>query len=153
MSGAPSQSFMPVITSSGTLEEAFPDVDPNFEPLGHSVLLQLRIAKETVGSKIKSQDGTEKQLVLPEEVRATIQANTQVARVVSHGPLAFCNRNTGVQWPEGAWVKPGDFVRVPRHGGDRWEMRYGGGVVMFVLLRDLDLSGRIPRPLDVIAYV
>lgn len=153
MSGAPSQSFAPVVMSSGTLDEAFPDVDPNFEPLGSLVLLQLRIAKETVGSKIKASDGTEKQLVLPEEVRATIQANTQVARVVSCGPLAFCNRNTGQPWPEGAWVAKGDFVRVPRYIGDRWEIQYGGGVVMFVLLKDLELSGRIPRPLDVIAYV
>ncbi len=144
---------MPVVTSSGTLEEAFPDVDPNFLPLGHMVLLQLRIAKETVGNKIKDPHGNEKQLVLPEEVRATIQANTQVARVISHGPLAFCNRNTGQPWPEGAWVKPGDYVRVPRHGGDRWEIKHDGGVVMFVLLRDLDLSGRVPRPMDVIAYV
>ena len=47
--GAPSQSFMPVVTSSGTLEEAFPDVDPNFEPFGVLVLLQVRVAKRKVG--------------------------------------------------------------------------------------------------------
>lgn len=144
MRAAPSTSFMPAIATSGTLGEVFPDVDPNFEPLGTLVLLQVAIAKE----KMKDSE-----LVLPEEVRATIQANMQVAKVISHGALAFHNRNTGALWPEGAWVKPGDFVRIPRYGGDRWEVKYKDGVVMFVLLKDLELPGRIPRPLDVVAYV
>jgi hypothetical protein len=142
--GAVSSSFMPVSVSSGTLEEAFPDVDPNFEPFGSLVLLQIQIAKGTVG---------EANFVLPDEVRATIQANTQVAKVLSHGPLAFCNRTTGQPWPEGAWAHPGEYVRVPKHGPDRWEIKHGDGVVVFITMRDLDLPGRIPRPLDVIAYV
>ncbi len=145
MSGAPSQSFMPVVSSSGTLEEAFPDVDPNYEPLGHLVLLQVQVAKKTVGKDI--------QFHLPDEVRAIIQANTQVAKVLSWGPLAFCNRNTGQPWPEGAWVAKGDYIRIPKHGGDRWEIPYQGGVVPFVVLRDLDLGGKVPRPLEVIAFV
>jgi hypothetical protein len=144
---------MPVVTTSGTLEEAFPDIDPNHIPMGSDVLLQVLIAKSTVGSKIKSEDGSEKQLVLPEEVRAIIQANVQVAKIIAVGPLAFHNRNTGQPWPEGAWANVGDYVKIPRYGGDRWEVKYGGGVVMFVQFRDLDLKGRIPRPLDVIAYV
>jgi co-chaperonin GroES (HSP10) len=153
MSGAPSTSFMPVITSSGTLEEAFPDVDPNHEPFGSDVLLQIRVAKETTGNKIKRDDGTEVELVLPEEVRITIQANTQVAKIVAVGPLAFKNRNTGQQWPEGAWAGVGDFVKIPKYGGERWEVKHGDGVVMFVQFRDLDLKGRVPRPLDLVAYI
>jgi hypothetical protein len=136
---------MPVVTASGTLSEAFPDVDPNYEPFGSLVLLQVRVAKRKV-----SQDS---QIELPEEVRATIQANTQVAKVISYGPLAYRNRTTGELWPEGAWAKAGEFIRVPLYGGDRWEVKHGDGVVMFRVLRDLDLGGRIPRPLDVIAYV
>lgn len=145
MSGAPSQSFMPVMASSGTLDEAFPDVDPNYEPLGSLVLLQVQVAKRFVGKEVK--------LELPEEVRAIIQANTQVAKVVSWGPLAFCNRNTGQRWPEGAWVAKGDYIRIPKHGGDRWEIPYQGGVVPFVVFRDLELGGKVPRPLEVIAFV
>lgn len=148
-----SQSFMPVITSSGTLEEAFPDCDPNYEPLGSMVLVQVRAAKRTTGKKIATDDGRSIELELPNEVRATIQANTQVAKVLSHGSLAFCNRNTGQTWPEGAWVKPGEFIRIPRYGGDRWEVPHGDGVIMFVALRDLDIVGRVPRPLDATAYV
>jgi hypothetical protein len=143
--GAPSQSFMPVVTSSGTLEEAFPDVDPNFEPFGSLVLLQVRVAKRTISKDSK--------IELPDEVRATIQANTQVAKVIAHGPLAFCNRNTGEKWPEGAWARPGEYIRIPKYAGDRWEVKHEDGVVTFVLLRDLELSGRVPRPLDVVAYV
>lgn len=144
MSG-PSQSFMPVITASGSLEEAFPDCDPNFEPYGSLVLLQVRVAKRKV-----SKDSA---IELPDEVRATIQANTQVAKVIAHGPLAYKNRSTGVDWPEGAWARPGEFVRIPRYTGDRWEVKHEDGVVTFVLLKDLELSGRVPRPLDVVAYV
>lgn len=142
--GAPSQSFMPVVKDSGTLEQAFPDVDPNYEPLGSLVLMQIRVAKTTYG---------ESKLELPEEVRATIQANTQVAKVLACGPLAFHNRNTGQLWPEGAWVQPGQFVRVGKYGGDRWEVKHGDGVVMFLVLKDLELGGRVPRPLDAVAYV
>lgn len=143
--GAPSQSFMPTITASGTLEEAFPDVDPNYEPFGSLVLLQVRVAKSRVNN--------DSMIELPDEVRSTIQANTQVAKVISHGPLAYRNRTTGELWPEGAWAKPGEYVRVPLFGGDKWEVKHGDGVVLFRVLRDLDLGGKIPRPLDVIAYV
>lgn len=136
---------MPVVTASGSLSESFPDVDPNFEPFGSLVLLQVRVAKRRVGK--------DSALELPDEVVATIQANTQVAKVLSYGSLAFCNRNTGEKWPEGSWVKVGEYVRIPKYAGDRWEVKHGDGVVTFVTLRDLELSGRIPRPLDVVAYV
>lgn len=143
--GAPSLSFMPVITASGTLLEGFPDVDPNFEPFGAIILLQQRVAK--------SDTGGDTPLALPEEVRATIQANTQVAKVIAMGPLAFKDRRTGEPWPEGAWVKPGDYVRTPKFIQEKWEVRHGEGVVVFMTLKDLELSGRVPRPLDMIAYV
>lgn len=145
MSAAISQSFSPTVSTSGRLDESFPDVDPNFEPFGHLVLLQVRVAKERVSEDSK--------ILLPDEVRHTIQANTQVAKLIVHGPLAFHNRTTGVIWPEGAWARPGDFVRIPKYSGDRWEVKYGDGVVMFVLLKDLELAGRVPRPLEVVAYV
>lgn len=143
--GAPSQSFMPAVTMSGTLEEAFPDVDPNYLPFGSLVLLQVRVAKRKVGK--------DSLIELPDDVRSTIQANTQVAKVISHGPLAFKNRNTGEPWPEGAWAHPGEYVRVPLYGGDRWEVPHEDGVVVFRVLKDLELGGKVPRPLDMIAYV
>lgn len=136
---------MPVVTASGTMEESFPDVDPNHVPLGQNVLIQIRVARRKAS---KDSD-----IELPDEVRATIQANTTVGKVIAVGPLAFKNRNSGQPWPEGAWVEVGEFVRVPRHGGERWEVPHGDGVVTFLQLADLQLGGKIPRPLDVIAYV
>lgn len=145
MTAALSQSFMPVVSCSDSLEEAFPDVDPNYVPFGNSVLLQVRIAR--------SKASKESSIVLPDEVRATIQANTQVAKVISHGPLAFKNRTTGQDWPEGAWAKPGDFVRIPKYCKETWEVKHEDGVVMFVVLKDLELSGMVPRPLEMAAYI
>lgn len=96
-----------------SIEHAFPTVDPGFEPFGNLVLLQVRAALGRAGS-----------IILTTEDRRTEQDNTQVARVYACGPLAFCNRNTGEQWPEGAWAKVGDYVRIPRHSGDRWPVQY-----------------------------
>lgn len=142
--GAPSNSFgLQSSLAPQTLEEAFPDVDANYVPLGSLVLLQVMVAKAKTAGGIE----------LDESTRSTIQQNTQVAKVISYGPLAFKNRNTGQDWPEGAWAKAGDFIRVPRLGGDRFEVKYGTGVVQFLVLKDLELSGRVPRPLEAIAYV
>lgn len=152
MSGV-SQSFAPVVAASGTLEEAFPDVDPNHEPFGSLVLLQVRVAKSSTGNKFRDVHGQEKEILLSEETRANIQANTQVAKVISHGPLAYCNRNTGQPWPEKAWAHPGEYVRIPKFGGERWEVKHRDGAVLFVLLKDLELLGKIPRPLEAVAYV
>lgn len=145
MTAALSQSFMPVVSCSDSLDEAFPDVDPNYIPFGSNVCLQVRIARSKVSKDSK--------IELPDEVRATIQANTQVAKVISHGPLAFRNRTTGEFWPEGAWAKPGDFVRIPKYCKETWEVKYEDGVVMFVVLKDLELGGMIPRPLEMVAYI
>lgn len=143
--GSPSASFAPISSINQTLEEAFPEVNPNYLPLGSLVLMQIRIAKRTIG---------ESKLVMPDEVIATIQANTQVAKIISYGPLAFKNRSTGQPWPEGAWVKLGDYVRVPKFGGaERFEVRYGDGVVQFIVQKDLELGGIVPDPLAAIAFV
>jgi co-chaperonin GroES (HSP10) len=145
LKGSPSASFAPIAAINQTLEEAFPKVDPNYLPLGSLVLMQIRVAKRTVGKS---------NFVLPDEVIATIQANTQVAKVLSYGPLAFKNRNTGQEWPEGAWVKRGDYVRVPKFGGaERFEVPYGDGVVQFIVQKDLELGGIVPDPLAAIAFV
>lgn len=144
--GAPSTSFMPVITmSSDDIDDCFPDVDPNYEPCGSEVCVQIRVAKRRVSRDSK--------IELADETREIIQANQQVARVVSVGPLAFHNRNTMVPWPEGAWVQPGDFIRIGLYSGDKWEIPHGDGVVMFRSIKDLEIKGKIPRPLEVIAYI
>lgn len=129
------------------LEEAFPDVDPGVEPFGSRVLVQLKRSKSV----------TKGGIILTTDVKHTEQWNTQVAKVIKVGDLAFKNRNTMEFWPEGSWVKPGDYVRVPKYGGDRWTVSIGDGddnEIHFLVFNDLDLIGQVTgNPLSMKAYV
>jgi co-chaperonin GroES (HSP10) len=88
-----------------TLESAFPPVYAGVRPLGTRVLVQLKnSARKTTGGLIIGTDATQ-----------TEDDNTQVAKVIALGPVAYRNRETLELWPEGEWVKPGDFVRIPLH--------------------------------------
>jgi hypothetical protein len=90
-----------------------------------------------------------------EETRDTEKWNTQVAKVISMGPGAFKNRTTLANWPEGDWCSPGQFVRVPKYGGDRWEVAINSDdSAMFVIFNDLDLLGDvIGDPIAVKAFI
>jgi co-chaperonin GroES (HSP10) len=130
-----------------SLEAAFPLADPALVPFGSDVIVQIRTPKlQTAGG-----------VLLAEETRETDQWNTQVAKVIALGPVAFCDRETLKPWPEGAWAKPGDYVRVPKYGGDKWWRESGGpdGKSLFALFNDLDLKGRVPEDLvlSIIAYI
>lgn len=128
------------------IEEAFPKADPGLKPLGHRILVQIR------SPKLKSAGG----IVLGNDTRETEKWNTQVAKVIDLGPVAFCNRDTLKPWPEGQWCKVGDFVRVPKYGGDRWEVPVEGREepALFVLFKDLDIIGQITGdPLAVVAFI
>jgi co-chaperonin GroES (HSP10) len=141
-----SSSFAPLVVFDQTLAEAFPKVDPGRVPLGSRVLVQIRSPKTTTKSGI----------VLPDEVRDTITWNTTVAKVRAVGPVAFRNRTTLEPWPEGAWIKEGDFVTVPKYGGDRFEVKLekSGEVALFAVFNDLDMVAKVTcDPRDVIAFV
>jgi len=130
-----------------SVDQAFPEVDPGLTPFGSKILVQIRTPMR------KSRGG----IVLAEESRETEQWNTQAAKVIALGPVAFCNRETLEEWPEGKWVQPGAFVRCPKYGGDRWEVPVPNSneSVLFVLFDDLHLSGEIPEDmiLEIVAYV
>lgn len=118
-----------------SLDEAFPPVDPQFVPTGNRVLLQLRTAKRVTKGKVW----------IPDEVRDTEAANTQVARVIAVGTLAFRNRDTMEPWPEGAWFEVGDYVRCPKYGGDRWSVKTGGPdneEAVLCLFKETDIGGK-----------
>lgn len=135
------------LDAEGTIEEFFPDgVDPEFTPFGSRVVVQLRRVKSTTKSGI----------ILATSTKETEAWNTQVARIVKLGPLAFCKRDSGEPWAEGVWAKVGDFVRVPRWGGDRWSVKHKDGLteVVFLVMNDHELIGRVDGdPLKVRAYV
>lgn len=143
-----------------TLEEAFPDVDPLEWPAGNMVLFQIRqVPGRTRGG-----------ILLTTESRRAEYDNTQIAKVVRVGPLAFHNRTTNEEWPEGAWVKPGDFVRIPKYQGSRFTRPYLRAEretdprtgeprqvhetdhVHFALLKDLAVESTTDQPMTIQAY-
>lgn len=144
------------------LDEAFPKVDPLHAPYGALVLVQIRVPK------FKTKGG----LKLTDESREIEYHNTQTAKVIALGPLAFKRRDDMAAWPEGPWCEIGDFIRVPKYGGDRWGVPYARrevetdpqsgrdeiktieDYVIFGLFRDLDLRGKITGdPLKIRAFL
>jgi co-chaperonin GroES (HSP10) len=126
------------------LAEAFPAVDAGVQPFGSRVLVQIRTPKKKVGS-----------ILLVQDTKDTEKWNTQVAKVIAVGSLAYKNRNTQELWPEGQWCQPGDFVRVPKYGGDRWEVPLNKDEnAMFVIFNDLDVIGKVTGdPLLIKAFI
>lgn len=132
-------------TYENAMAEAFPAADAGVQPFGSRVLVQIRTPKTKTASGIIIDSGS----------RDTEKWNTQVAKVISHGPVAYRNRNTLEPWPEGSWAKPGDYVRVPKYGGDRWEVQLKNGEsALFVIFNDLDIIGRVEGdPLAIRAFI
>jgi co-chaperonin GroES (HSP10) len=82
----------------------------------------------------------------------------QVAKVIALGPLAFKKRDTLEPWPEGSWVQVGDFVRLPKWGGDRWEVPFGdpneGETALFSVFNDHEVIAKVTGdPLKVRAFL
>ena len=133
-----------------TLEEAFPVVDPLMLPYGARVLIQIRAVKEKV---------TSAGIVIPEETKETEKWNTQVGKVIEIGPLAFRHRDSMNPWPEGSWCKVGDYVRVPKWGGDRWEVKVpdedpNEDPALFMIINDHEVIALITgNPLETRAFL
>jgi len=132
------------------LQEAFPEVNPGATPLGSRVMVQFR------SPKTKSKGG----IILTDETVETEKWNTQVAKVIAVGPLAFKNRDKMSDWPEGAWAKTGEYVRVSKYGGDRFEVEVPGTkegdkkVAVFSIFNDLDLIAKVEGdPLAMKAFI
>jgi co-chaperonin GroES (HSP10) len=126
--------------------EAFPAVDAGIQPFGSRVLIQIRTPKKVSRGGIILDTGTQD----------TEKWNTQVGKVISLGPLAFKNRNDMTPWPEGDWCTVGEFVRVAKYGGDRWEVKVPDSdeSAMFVIFNDLDIIGQVTGdPLAIRAFI
>jgi co-chaperonin GroES (HSP10) len=125
---------------------SFPDVNPKVVPLGARVLCQLVTPRTTTASG----------LILVEETKETERWNNQVARVIAVGPLAFCNRETAEPWKEGTWAEPGDFVIIPRWGGQRRTVRTKDGEdpIYFVTVNDHEIIEKVfGNPLALETYI
>ena len=139
-----------VAGNSADLREAFPAVDPGAKPLGARVLVQLRRTKKTV---------TSMGIVLVSETKETEKWQNMVAKVIEIGPLAFKKRDTMEPWPEGSWCEVGDFIRVPKWGGDRWEVPVPGeekeeDPALFMVLNDHEIIAKLTGdPLAMKAFI
>ena len=129
---------------------AFPKVEPGMEPFGGRVTVQLRRIKQKT---------TNSGIVLVQETKESEKWNNMIGKVVALGPLAFKNRDTMQSWPEGTWAKVGDYVRVPKWNGDRWEVKVPDSddkedPVLFMTLNDHELISKVTaNPLSFKAYV
>lgn len=133
--------------NASDLRDAFPAVDPGAKPLGARILVQLRRTKSKT---------TKGGIILVEETRDTEKAQNMVAKVIEIGPLAFRKRDTMEPWPEGSWAEVGDYLRVPKWGGDRWEVLVPNtdDQVQFMVLNDHEVIAKITgNPLEVRAFV
>jgi len=121
--------------SASKLDEAFPEVNPGVVPLGTRVLVQLRTVRTKTSSGI----------VLVDDTKQFNKVNTQLARVIRIGPIAFRNRETGNLWPEGVWARPGDYVRIPKYGGDRFERNIPGteDTALFCIFQDHEIIAKV----------
>ena len=135
------------MTSELDLTSAFPAVDPGAKPLGARILVQLRRTKKKA---------TSAGIILVEETREAEKWNNMVAKVIEIGPLAFKKRDTMEPWPEGSWCEVGDYLRVPKWGGDRWEVDVPGEEepALFMVLNDHEVIAKITgNPLEMKALV
>lgn len=125
------------------IEAAFPDVKCPIRPLGNRILVQIRAPKKR----------TSKGIILTDDVSDDVYRNEQTAKVISIGNGAFHFPTNGEPWKTGAWVKEGDYVRVPLHGGDNhWISREESSEekILFKTFKDYELIGLIEgNPLDV----
>lgn len=128
------------------MDFAFPEIDCGMKPYGSRIVVQIRTPRTV----------TEGGIHIPEEARETEKWNTQVAKVIMLGPVAFRNRDTLEPWKEGDWCQAGTFVRCPKYGGDRWEVPVPDrrDPSLFALFNDLDLLGEFTDdPLSVKAFI
>lgn len=140
----------PEVAKATELAWAFPSVEPGAKPLGGRILVQLRRTKKrTTGAGI----------ILVEETKETEKWNNMVARVIEIGPLAFKHRETMLPWPEGSWCEAGDYIRVPKWGGDRWEVKVPGeddleDPALFMVLNDHEVIAKVTGdPLAMRAFI
>lgn len=94
----------------------FPEVPIGATPVGNKILVQLRTVKE------KSSGG----IVLVNDTKDFNNGNTRIAIIRAVGQIAFKNRESGIEWGEGAWAKVGDIVIIPAFGGFRFDVEIPG---------------------------
>lgn len=111
----------------------FPDADPGCKPLWWRVMVQIVQPKTGTGF-----------IEFTGDTQEADRYNKTVGKVIAVGPLVGRDRKTGERWKgveDSELPKPGDFVRIPKHGGDRFERPSTDGkhIVHFAIFNDDDV--------------
>ena len=133
------------VPDSIELDWAFPTVNSGQSPYGGRVIVQLRRVRKTSGV-----------IIVVDETKENEKWNNMIGKIVALGPLAFKNRDTMQPWAEGSWAEVGDYVRVPRWGGDRWERHIPDDKepVLFMTINDHELIAKVTDdPLSFKTYI
>jgi len=133
------------VPDSIELDWAFPTVNSGQSPYGGRVIVQLRRVRKTSGV-----------IIIVDETKENEKWNNMIGKIVALGPLAFKNRDTMQPWAEGSWAEVGDYVRVPRWGGDRWERHIPDDKepVLFMTINDHELIAKVTDdPLSFKTYI
>ena len=104
----------PVAFNDADIAWAFPSVDPGAKPLGGRILVQLRRTKKK-NHQVRDYPGRRDQ-----GDREVEQHGGKVIRDRADWRSATVTPTK--PWPEGSWCEVGDYIRVPKWGGDRWEV-------------------------------
>lgn len=118
------------------LPTIFPDVPCPIDPRGNRVLVQ-------IATPVEKTDGG---IILPGSEIDVQKWTQKLCKVLRLGKLAYRDRDTLEEWPEGPWCKVGEYIRIPQYGGDRTEIvvppelsKYDGHVALFATISDRDV--------------
>jgi co-chaperonin GroES (HSP10) len=95
-----------------SVDEAFPKIRHGRVPLLNNYIVQVRRAMS------KSKGG----IVLTQSAKESEVQLCTVGKVVAISPMAF-HFADGRPWPEGPSFKVGDFLQIPRFGGNRFSVK------------------------------
>ncbi len=127
------------ISKEDYIKQNFPEINIGVKPSGNQIVVQLRQIKEMSAGGI----------VYAKPTRDINQDNTEIARLISVGQIAYKHRETGEVWKEGAWASVGDIVITPQWGGFRFKVPHPEGEITFAVFEDFHIKGVIEDNFEV----
>ncbi len=109
------------------------------KPTGWRVLVKPQVPmKKTKGG-----------LYLPEQTQENEEYLTAHGLILDHGPLAWCERETGRQWHYGRWATIGDHVTFGKYAGQKLVI----DGVKLLLLNDDEITSVVPEGCNIQNYI
>lgn len=114
--------------------QELPTPDDHPKPALWRILVRPRAPKDSV----ELESGVK--ILLPDMAKEAEEIGTCVAEVVSVGPIAFCERETGEPWPiDDARVDPGDIIVIARYAGTRITHRG----IKYLIINDTEIIATV----------